>query len=1092
MELAFEVVSGHFNSKGLVPRLEALKAKTHSLLLDFRVDSVTRFPGGAVELHGTLPSSSQKERVSAVLQVEASSPADPAFPHTERVLAHMPLNEFVCPVLFSGPHVLPASMHARLPAEAREAVQSASTPVRMHLLLRPERSLPAALTGAKLTQRMRWCLDVAAAVAWLWRHGWVLPSLPLSSFGVGSDGRAVLVDVSSAVALCERGVADVPLSAAWLSAALEGHGGAATAIEAAAALGEAADMPLLLAPELEAAVAEARGAGQGSVRVDIRGQSMWALGCALYELLAGQPLRRPASGRDAPDPDALLVRPEALGAASGPWRPAMLALLRTDASRRLARPDFVRVHLIVRLHGPEGDQQVEREMQAALLSAAEAGDASAQNNLGRFLLQLGQSVPCDLADTTDEGLKWCQRAAEQQHAGAMRALAQCYMTGTGVPQSGKRGVDWLSRAADLSDPPALFQMAQLYAEGDGVPEDKAKAARMYSQAADLGSEQAQLALGTMLLFGNGVPVDTARALALLQRAAGQGSSDACHLLAQHWLANKGEPGQAEQAVAWLRRASELGHAVSQLLLGGMYDTGTGVSRDPAQALHWFRKAAEQNVAAAQFNVGVAYEHGEGTGVDLAQATYWFNRAAEQGFAEAQMVMAVRCFNGQGTPLDLPAAVKWMRAAAQQGSAEAQTLLGSCYLEGKGVPKSEKQGVEWLTKAADQSHAEAQYVLGMYFSRSAASADWVQAMRWHARAAQQGHALAQYILGLAHMRNIGVPRSLARGVRWLRRAAHPRSPVCVLARQALREFTGISWELDEEAAGAAGLPDADADAAAVLAGTAAAASAAAAAGDADAGSSGACDDADGALAKMHATAVSMLRRGADAQRATVMLQSAAERGHARAQFDFGVLRIMTGGAQGAKEGAAWVRRAAERDVAEAQFALAELHGQGIGVKSDEKEVVRWLRRAAEQGLASAQFQLYLILRDPSGTPDSHREAARWLEAAAEAGDPQAQGNMGLAFERGWQRPVDMARAREWYGRAAELGHPDAQCRVAAMMLAGEGGAPDVARGFMWMRRAAEQGFVQAQIALGSMLLGSAETREEGKRWMTRAAEAGGRQ
>ncbi len=70
----------------------------------------------------------------------------------------------------------------------------------------------------------------------------------------------------------------------------------------------------------------------------------------------------------------------------------------------------------------------------SLMASAFAGYAQGQGTLGRYYL-LGQLFPKDLVNA----LKWLEKAAEQDYAPAMTALAAMYMFGDGVSQGRRKG-----------------------------------------------------------------------------------------------------------------------------------------------------------------------------------------------------------------------------------------------------------------------------------------------------------------------------------------------------------------------------------------------------------------------------------------------------------------------------------------------------------------------------------------------------------------------------------------------------------------------------------------------------------------------------
>ncbi len=51
-----------------------------------------------------------------------------------------------------------------------------------------------------------------------------------------------------------------------------------------------------------------------------------------------------------------------------------------------------------------------------------------------------------------------------------------------------------------------------------------------------------------------------------------------------------------------------------------------------------------------------------------------------------------------------------------------------------------------------------------------------------------------------------------------------------------------------------------------------------------------------------------------------------------------------------------RKLAEQGVPLAQFALGQMHAEGVGVDQDFDEAVKWYKASAEGGLAQAQYNL----------------------------------------------------------------------------------------------------------------------------------------
>ena len=79
-------------------------------------------------------------------------------------------------------------------------------------------------------------------------------------------------------------------------------------------------------------------------------------------------------------------------------------------------------------------------------------------------------------------------------------------------------------------------------------------------------------------------------------------------------------------------------------------------------------------------------------------------------------------------------------------------------------------------------------------------------------------------------------------------------------------------------------------------------------------------------------------------------------------------------------AIWKPLAEEGDPA-AQYAIANLYREGLGVKQDLREAAYWMERAAEQGVVLAQLNLGNAFREGYGVQQDDYEAVEWWLLAA---------------------------------------------------------------------------------------------------------------
>src|SRR6266498_332155 len=69
-------------------------------------------------------------------------------------------------------------------------------------------------------------------------------------------------------------------------------------------------------------------------------------------------------------------------------------------------------------------------------------------------------------------------------------------------------------------------------------------------------------------------------------------------------------------------------------------------------------------------------------------------------------------------------------------------------------------------------------------------------------------------------------------------------------------------------------------------------------------------------------------------------------------------------------------------ADSQCELGRRYDSGEGVAKDPTEAVKWYRKAAEQNLAKAQYNLATSYAGGTGVTQDYAEAVKWYHKAAE--------------------------------------------------------------------------------------------------------------
>ena len=106
----------------------------------------------------------------------------------------------------------------------------------------------------------------------------------------------------------------------------------------------------------------------------------------------------------------------------------------------------------------------------------------------------------------------------------------------------------------------------------------------------------------------------------------------------------------------------------------------------------------------------------------------------------------------------------------------------------------------------------------------------------------------------------------------------------------------------------------------------------------------------------------------------------------------------------KEAVKFHRLYAEQGVVNAQFRLAQMHYEGLGVEQDYKEGVKWYRLAGYKGDVNAQCILGTIYDEGEGVAQDYKEAEKWFRLAAEQGLAIAQEALDLFLGRKGQKSL----------------------------------------------------------------------------------------
>ncbi len=191
-----------------------------------------------------------------------------------------------------------------------------------------------------------------------------------------------------------------------------------------------------------------------------------------------------------------------------------------------------------------------------------------------------------------------------------------------------------------------------------------------------------------------------------------------------------------------------------------------------------------------------------------------------------------------------------------------------------------------------------------------------------------------------------------------------------------------------------------------------------------------------------------------------------------------------------QGYAWLRKAADQNLSDAQSALGHMHYYGNGVDKCNKLAIEWLKKAAAQDHCDA---MGLLGRLYCGDDDDVQikdipKALDLLHRGAQKGSAMAQCKLGTLYWRGLHVAIDPAMAHEMLQKAANQQFPEAQVCLALFYLKSDAAAEKKPQAMELLLRAANRHSVEAMLTLAHIYWHE-ENRNQAMEMLARCAGLG---
>lgn len=415
--------------------------------------------------------------------------------------------------------------------------------------------------------------------------------------------------------------------------------------------------------------------------------------------------------------------------------------------------------------------------------AVEGGDAEASMALAYFAYQ-----GIGMAKDGTEAVRLLEVAAQDGHVPAQGILGMHYLTEfvAGWKTDPTPAAEWLGRAAEAGDPEAMLWLGLLHGELTKEPpwHDPEKAAGLLRACADKWYGPCLFSYADALRQGRGVARDLATAHAYFSLAREQGHLKAKPRLAElEELLTRPEVDRANEIAKDLKTRRSHRSMVPnpnlptfQGLEDQLVSKSAGTLKqvlNPEEFTILLRRPKAEAAATIDTSIHRAW-HGAVTADDVALYERATDLIEGRKRTEAQSLLKPR---------------------AETGDPNAQFLLAFAYINRRYSWRHDRRIFSWMQKAASQGHVEASYQLGNYYRFAVGTKkDSRLAVDWYAKAVSLGNTRAATALGDAYLTGKDVPLDAKKAVELYELAAEG-GDVAAWAKLGFHRYNGTVGEKD---------------------------------------------------------------------------------------------------------------------------------------------------------------------------------------------------------------------------------------------------------------------------------------------------------
>jgi TPR repeat protein len=176
-----------------------------------------------------------------------------------------------------------------------------------------------------------------------------------------------------------------------------------------------------------------------------------------------------------------------------------------------------------------------------------------------------------------------------------------------------------------------------------------------------------------------------------------------------------------------------------------------------------------------------------------------------------------------------------------------------------------------------------------------------------------------------------------------------------------------------------------------------------------------------------------------QKALRYLKSAAEKGHADAQYYLALHYYRGAGvSKNIEKANEWLIKSADNGSPMGLHELGCLYLKGRVFPKDHKKAIELLKKAVAQGSAEAEYDFCLMHHYGKILRKDDKKAFEWAMKAADKNHSEAKDYLGMAYTRGWGVERNYQKAVEWFEKSVDnYYNSQAMCDLAFMKYNGLG-------------------------------------------------------